>query len=229
MTTVELRIERLERGAYDGVTLEPGGPRHRVDLAIVPCFSDERPLRGLAALLDWRTAGSLSRLLRDGFCSGATHELVLMPARADLPCARVVLLGLGVRDQLDVGTARRLAASAVTVAQRLAPVDVLFALPSDTDRELVEGLFAGLVVALGGASHVVGANAEAQNETAREGTRDGGEVGDDATDGAPWLMRPASPEPGDGEAPVRWWVVADGRHAGRLRRLLDGPPRAAAP
>jgi len=27
----------------------------------------------------------------------------------------------------------------------------------------------------------------------------------------------------------RWWVVADPRHEARLRRLLDGPPRAAEP
>jgi hypothetical protein len=227
VTTVELRIERLERAAYDGVTLEPGAPRHRVDLAIVPCFEDERPLRGLAALLDWRTAGSLSRLLREGFCSGATSELVLMPARADLPCDRVVLLGLGMRDQLHAEAARRVAASAVAVAHRLAPADVLFALPSDTDRELVEALFSGLVVALGGASHVA-SHGDAGGDAGRDATRDG-DAPDDAASGVPWLMRPATPDPGDAEPPVRWWIVADGRHAGRLRRLLDGPPRAAAP
>jgi len=34
----------------------------------------------------------------------------------------------------------------------------------------------------------------------------------------------------DGEPDVcRWWVVADPRHEARLRRLLDGPPRAAEP
>jgi hypothetical protein len=39
------------------------------------------------------------------------------------------------------------------------------------------------------------------------------------------------PAPTDyGEPDVcRWWVVADPRHEARLRRLLDGPPRAADP
>lgn len=27
--------------------------------------------------------------------------------------------------------------------------------------------------------------------------------------------------------PARWWVVAESRHVARLRRLLEGPPRAA--
>lgn len=218
MTTVELRIERLERGVYDGVTLEPGGPRHRVDLAVVPCFEDERPLRGLAALLDWRTAGSLSRLLRSGFCSGASHELVLMPARADLPCDRVVLLGLGTRESLGVEAARAVATAAVTTARRLGPTDVLFALPSDTDRDLVEALFAGVVVGLGGTSPTAAAE---------------GDAGDDAADAAPWLVGSATPDDGDGDGETdttsRWWIVADARHTGRLRRLLDGPPRAAPP
>lgn len=26
---------------------------------------------------------------------------------------------------------------------------------------------------------------------------------------------------------AQWWVIADPRHVARLRRVLDGPPRAA--
>jgi cytosol aminopeptidase family protein len=40
-------------------------------------------------------------------------------------------------------------------------------------------------------------------------------------------MRPDVDPPAP--TPCRWWVVADPRHVGRLRRLLDGPPRAATP
>ena len=45
------------------------------------------------------------------------------------------------------------------------------------------------------------------------------------------LRRGDGRSPGSAEAPSlpqRWWVVTDPRHVARLRRLLEGPPRAAA-
>lgn len=231
MTAFELRIERLGRDLYDGVARQPGEPRHRVDLAILACFEDERPLRGLAALVDWRTAGAVSRLLREGFCTGRAHELVLLPGRRDLPADRIVLVGLGPRAALDPTAARQAATDAVAMALRLSPTDVLFALPSGgEDRELSEALLGGVVVGLGGELPREGVDVEGGDD----GGQDAG-----ALIGGPAPIEPATgdqdPEPAavddpGTEAPAqpcRWWVVADPRHAGRLRRLLEGPPRAA--
>ncbi len=223
MTAFELRIERLERALLDGVALREGEPRTRVDLGVFAFFEDERPLRGLAALVDWRTAGAVSALLRRGFCTGRAHELVLLPGRHDLPTERIVLLGLGPRAALDLAAARRAALDMVAMALRLRPAAVLFALPSGgEDRELSEALLAGVVTGLGG-----------ELPTATDGSA---EADPDPAIVHTWTSAESGPLPlGEAEAPeedpggdvCRWWVIADERHAGRLRRLLEGPPRAA--
>lgn len=227
MTAFELRIERLERGLFDGVSGRDGEPRQRVDLAILACFADERPLRGLAALVDWRLAGALSRLLREGFCTGAREELVLLPGRHDLPTDRIVLVGLGPRADLDLEAAQRVATEAVAMALRLQPRDVLFALPAGgDDRELSEALVTGVVLGLGGEIPTVDADApdavpEATRSVETSAPRPAAVADDPMDDGAD---APADAPPAD---VCRWWVVADPRHQGRLRRLLEGPPRAA--
>jgi hypothetical protein len=72
----------------------------RLDLAatevLVACFAeDERPVRGLAGLLDWRMNGRLSSLLVDGFATGMLGEVLLVPGKPRLPFDKVILFGLG--------------------------------------------------------------------------------------------------------------------------------------
>jgi hypothetical protein len=67
----------------------PGG-----DALVVPVWSDVRPLRGAAGLLDWRLCGRLSQMLRDGRFSGKTGEKLLLATRR-VPWQRVLVLGLG--------------------------------------------------------------------------------------------------------------------------------------
>jgi len=55
----------------------------------------ERPLSGLAGLVDWRLAGRLSRLIRSGLLTGASGEALLMPPGARLPFERLFLFGTG--------------------------------------------------------------------------------------------------------------------------------------
>ncbi len=242
----ELRIEPLVRALLDGVPDpdEPGA-RRRLDLAVVAYFEDERPLRGLGAFLDWRSCGALSRLLRSGYCTGRAGEAVLMPGRRDLPSVRVVLYGLGPRRALAPGELLEAAAKAVTMALRLRPRDVLFAMPGLADeRELAEAVLDGVVQGLGGLPrrmHVEEADeAEEDAATPRDAklriTTELGEaelavpvpVPVPVPDPSPVPESAEAPESAAPEAPCRWWVVADPRHVGRLRRLLDGPPRAAA-
>ncbi len=52
--------------------------------AIALCFENERPLQGLAGLLDWRFGGSFSNFLRIGSFTGKPGECVYLPIkRAD--------------------------------------------------------------------------------------------------------------------------------------------------
>jgi hypothetical protein len=64
-------------------------------------FSDERPLRGAAGLVDWRLCGRLSRLIVSGRCKGEAGESLMMPAGSRLPFERIFFFGLGESKALD--------------------------------------------------------------------------------------------------------------------------------
>jgi Cytosol aminopeptidase family, N-terminal domain len=70
-----------------------------VTAELCACFvwSDERPVRGLAGLLDWRTGARLSSLCMSGFLTGTPGEAVLVPGRPHVPFEKLLLLGLGER------------------------------------------------------------------------------------------------------------------------------------
>jgi hypothetical protein len=73
---------------------------------LVACciFRDERPLRGLAGLIDWRLAGRLSALARDEFLLGEPGEVLFVPGRPRLPFDKVLVLGMGARTGFGEGT-----------------------------------------------------------------------------------------------------------------------------
>jgi leucyl aminopeptidase len=70
---------------------------------VVACaiWRDERPVRGLAGLLDWRLAGRVSRLLRERFLKGELGEVLCLPGRPRLPFDKVVVVGAGERAAFD--------------------------------------------------------------------------------------------------------------------------------
>ncbi|HEX9622596.1 MAG TPA: M17 family peptidase N-terminal domain-containing protein [Polyangiaceae bacterium] len=72
----------------------------RLDLAgtevlVAGMSTDERPLHGLAGLVDWRLCGKLSSALGSGFASGRRGEVLMVPGRPKLPFDKVVLFGIG--------------------------------------------------------------------------------------------------------------------------------------
>jgi hypothetical protein len=62
--------------------------------AIGLLVGEERPLQGLAGLVDWRLAGALTRALAGGLYAAAPGEALLLPSTGRLPAARVVVQGL---------------------------------------------------------------------------------------------------------------------------------------
>lgn len=75
--------------------------RATADVVVGSIFEDERPPRGVAALVDWRMSGRLSARCINGFVTGARGERFLMPGRPRLPFDKVLLFGLGARGELD--------------------------------------------------------------------------------------------------------------------------------
>lgn len=74
-------LQRWDRG--------PGG-----DALVVPVWSDVRPLRGAAGLLDWRLCGRLSQMIQDGKLAGTAGEKLLL-VTGRVPWQRVLAVGVG--------------------------------------------------------------------------------------------------------------------------------------
>lgn len=146
---VDVIVEPLRRELLDGI--DDGGAPRSVDVAVLPWFEDERPLQGLAGLVDWRMGGRLSTLVREGFCRGHAEESVLLPGHRTLPMRRLVLLGLGSSSSFDREAAESTGERVVDLLDRLRATDAIVAMPGRVgDRTLVEALFDGLTRALSG-------------------------------------------------------------------------------
>jgi hypothetical protein len=79
---------------------------HRLDetpAEVIACamWSDERPMRGLVGLLDWRLAGRVSRLAREKFTKGDVGDVLCVQGRPRLPYEKVIVIGAGERAKFD--------------------------------------------------------------------------------------------------------------------------------
>lgn len=66
-----------------------------VDAIVCGAFEDVRPLRGMAGLIDWDTAGLLSRAIKRNLWHGERGDSLLFPGRPRLRFHWLVLVGLG--------------------------------------------------------------------------------------------------------------------------------------
>ena len=82
----QITFLQVDLGRWDR---SPGG-----DAIVVPLWTDVRPLRGAAGLLDWRLNGRLSQLLREGRLEGAAGEKLLF-FTTRVPWRRVLTIGVG--------------------------------------------------------------------------------------------------------------------------------------
>ncbi|HSN84998.1 MAG TPA: M17 family peptidase N-terminal domain-containing protein [Polyangiales bacterium] len=67
----------------------------QAEILVLPYFSDERPLRGAAGFVDWRSCGALSRKLMAGYLEGRFGDKALIAAPAKLRVEALLLIGLG--------------------------------------------------------------------------------------------------------------------------------------
>jgi hypothetical protein len=72
-----------------------------VELCACSIWSDERPARGFAGLIDWQLGGRLSALLKAGFVRGERGEALLVPGKPHVPFEKVLVVGLGRRGAFD--------------------------------------------------------------------------------------------------------------------------------
>ncbi len=108
-------LSRWDRG--------PGG-----DALVVPVWSDVRPLRGAAGLLDWRLCGRLSQMIRDGRVSGAPCEKLLL-VTSRVPWRRVLAVGAGLSTAFDEDAFRATVDCSLQALRGIGASSVAMALP----------------------------------------------------------------------------------------------------
>lgn len=113
-------------------------------------FSDERPLSGAAALLDWRLNGLLTELLRQGRAIGEFGEHVLIRSNGKIATNWVLFVGGGKRCGLGADGLRWLVRHLLETCRRagIARIALGLDLPEGVDSAalpvLVDGVRADL-------------------------------------------------------------------------------------
>ncbi len=126
--------------------------RTPADAIACALWEDERPLRGVAGLLDWRLSGKLSGLLGARYLTGRSGEVMLLPGTSKLPFARVLLFGLGARGAFDDHVFRAALLRYFDRFAGLALETALLELPGRADDAIDAARAAELLVELGGVS-----------------------------------------------------------------------------
>jgi len=129
-----LRIALLDLAVLDAL---------EVDSLAVFVGEDERPLRGLAGLADWRLCGGLSRLLAGGDFRGAAGETLLTPA-AGVPARRVFAFGLGRLEACDARVFAEAAQHALQTLVRAGAPSAALGLPDRPAGTEAARILAGL-------------------------------------------------------------------------------------
>jgi Cytosol aminopeptidase family, N-terminal domain len=98
---------------------------------VVACsmWKDERPMRGLAGLLDWRLAGKLSALARADYLVGELGEVLCVPPRPRLPFDKLLVFGLGNKSGFGEGTFREVTQHILRALEGLAVRRAVVELP----------------------------------------------------------------------------------------------------
>jgi hypothetical protein len=105
---------------------------------VVACgiYRDERPLSGLAGLLDWRLAGRLSRLAKQGFLLGEVGELLAVPVRPRLPFDKLLVAGLGPRGAFGDATFKKVLERVTSALSGLHVKKAIVELPGRGDEAI---------------------------------------------------------------------------------------------
>jgi hypothetical protein len=106
------------------------------DLLAIGLWSDVRPLRGAAGLLDWRLCGKLSTLIVAGKVNGAADEQTLMPGAHRLIWKLVLAVGLGPRAEFSEPKFSRVIRRILKTMSGLKLGSLALALPGREDNRI---------------------------------------------------------------------------------------------
>ncbi len=108
MAELKISIERVEPADAE------------TPLLVLQQFERDRVPAGLGAEVDRRLGGTITRVLEEGdFRAGKDETLLLFPAAGQIAAARVLLVGVGRREDYTVDRLRRAVGTAVRQAEKL--------------------------------------------------------------------------------------------------------------
>lgn len=110
------------------------------DSVVALYFSDQKPLQGPAALLDWRLDGQLTRMLLNGDIQGRAGEHVLLQSNGKLKADWVLFVGGGKWGGLCQETHASLVRHMLSVARQAGFKDVAlsFILHEEIDQSVLQ-------------------------------------------------------------------------------------------
>jgi hypothetical protein len=134
---MELRFVPPELHALD---------QHPAEVIACGVWSDERPMRGLAGLLDWRLAGRVSKLAREKFVSGDAGEILCMQGKPRIPFDKVLLVGAGPRGAFDEAAYRKAVGTLLRTLEGLHVKRAVVELPGRAGGRIDAGRAAEIVL-----------------------------------------------------------------------------------
>lgn len=99
------------------------------EVLVVSIFADQRPLQGLAGLVDWRLCGRLSDWILEKRISGDEGEKLMLPGRPKLKADRVLAVGLGPEGRFDESRFRAFSRAVVQTLDEAHLSSVAISLP----------------------------------------------------------------------------------------------------
>ena len=106
---LKVRTAHIDLAGLDGLDC---------DALALGIFSDDRPLRSVAGFCDWRLNGRLSALVRNGQFACQPEEVMLTDTVGRIGTARVLLFGLGEREEMSQALYRAAIRSMLVVSRR---------------------------------------------------------------------------------------------------------------
>jgi hypothetical protein len=109
------------------------------------CWSDVRPLSGVAGYLDWRLCGSLSQTLVSELFRGTAGETMLLSNTGRLQTRRIFVFGLGPSQGYDGSILRDGCKRAHDVMSRAGVKQIYLAAPATRTDKTLESTFCKVV------------------------------------------------------------------------------------
>jgi hypothetical protein len=89
-----------------------------VDSLVLGVFQDDRPVKGAAGFCDWRLNGRISNVIQNGTFGGTPKETLLMDTNGRIMSKRLLLFGMGQREDLNLDKLSQVLSCMLVVAKK---------------------------------------------------------------------------------------------------------------